>query len=180
MNIRIFHQTPKCPELADPTLWVAANRKLLDDFSSLFTSISRAVGLAANQCEEGGEVLLHRFFAMAAAGGWTLCLNPVIVEKQGYAQRLSERCLSWPTWELQAMRYPRVDVSYMDGSGSPVLKRLYGLEAQIFQHELDHLEGVTVDVVKEGTRSVVEIPGRNDPCPCGSGKKFKKCCMFRA
>jgi hypothetical protein len=20
------------------------------------------------------------------------------------------------------------------------------------------------------------IPGRNDPCPCGSGKKFKKCC----
>jgi hypothetical protein len=25
-------------------------------------------------------------------------------------------------------------------------------------------------VVKEKT------PGRNDPCPCGSGKKFKKCC----
>ena len=21
-----------------------------------------------------------------------------------------------------------------------------------------------------------EEPGRNDPCPCGSGKKFKKCC----
>jgi uncharacterized protein len=22
--------------------------------------------------------------------------------------------------------------------------------------------------------------GRNDPCPCGSGKKFKKCCMANA
>ena len=26
-----------------------------------------------------------------------------------------------------------------------------------------------------------EVPhkavGRNDPCPCGSGKKFKKCCL---
>jgi SEC-C motif-containing protein len=22
----------------------------------------------------------------------------------------------------------------------------------------------------------VEKVGRNDPCPCGSGKKFKKCC----
>lgn len=22
--------------------------------------------------------------------------------------------------------------------------------------------------------------GRNDPCPCGSGKKFKKCCLFKA
>lgn len=21
--------------------------------------------------------------------------------------------------------------------------------------------------------------GRNDPCPCGSGKKFKKCCVTR-
>ena len=25
-------------------------------------------------------------------------------------------------------------------------------------------------VVKE------QLPGRNDPCPCGSGKKYKKCC----
>ena len=26
--------------------------------------------------------------------------------------------------------------------------------------------------------SAVKI-GRNDPCPCGSGKKYKKCCMPR-
>lgn len=24
---------------------------------------------------------------------------------------------------------------------------------------------------------MVEKTGRNDPCPCGSGKKYKKCCM---
>jgi uncharacterized protein len=24
-----------------------------------------------------------------------------------------------------------------------------------------------------------ERPGRNDPCPCGSGKKYKKCCLGR-
>jgi len=28
--------------------------------------------------------------------------------------------------------------------------------------------------IKSGKR--VKI-GRNDPCPCGSGKKYKKCCM---
>lgn len=22
--------------------------------------------------------------------------------------------------------------------------------------------------------------GRNDPCPCGSGKKFKKCCLGKS
>ena len=28
------------------------------------------------------------------------------------------------------------------------------------------------------SRTVVKekLPGRNDPCPCGSGKKYKKCC----
>ncbi len=31
----------------------------------------------------------------------------------------------------------------------------------------------------EKPRPVVKPPtcGRNDPCPCGSGKKFKKCCL---
>ena len=28
-------------------------------------------------------------------------------------------------------------------------------------------------VIDSGTRTKV---GRNDPCPCGSGKKYKKCC----
>ena len=28
---------------------------------------------------------------------------------------------------------------------------------------------------KPPQRRVGELPGRNDPCPCGSGKKFKKC-----
>ncbi len=30
----------------------------------------------------------------------------------------------------------------------------------------------------KGSRTVVKAPkiGRNDPCPCGSGKKYKKCC----
>lgn len=29
---------------------------------------------------------------------------------------------------------------------------------------------------------VVSLPkvGRNDPCPCGSGRKFKKCCVWQA
>jgi tetratricopeptide (TPR) repeat protein len=31
---------------------------------------------------------------------------------------------------------------------------------------------------KEPVRAEVKI-GRNDPCPCGSGKKYKKCCLNR-
>jgi uncharacterized protein len=29
---------------------------------------------------------------------------------------------------------------------------------------------------KPPTRRVAPAPGRNDPCPCGSGRKYKKCC----
>lgn len=37
-----------------------------------------------------------------------------------------------------------------------------------------------VSIVKDYKRSKIvhkeKEPGRNDPCPCGSGKKYKKCC----
>ena len=38
--------------------------------------------------------------------------------------------------------------------------------------EASHGEG------EKGSKTVVKAPkvGRNDPCPCGSGKKYKKCC----
>ena len=29
----------------------------------------------------------------------------------------------------------------------------------------------------EPVRNLAKKVGRNDPCPCGSGKKFKACCM---
>jgi hypothetical protein len=34
------------------------------------------------------------------------------------------------------------------------------------------------DIAKAATRSPGRVKvGRNDPCPCGSGKKYKKCCI---
>ena len=31
-------------------------------------------------------------------------------------------------------------------------------------------------MLKDLQRVEQKKPGRNDPCPCGSGKKFKRCC----
>lgn len=35
---------------------------------------------------------------------------------------------------------------------------------------------------EKSSKTIVKAPkvGRNDPCPCGSGKKFKKCCGANA
>lgn len=35
---------------------------------------------------------------------------------------------------------------------------------------------LTLEQKKSGTIIRAEKIGRNDPCPCGSGKKYKKCC----
>ena len=32
-------------------------------------------------------------------------------------------------------------------------------------------------VKKAPVRTAAKKVGPNDPCPCGSGKKYKKCCM---
>ena len=32
-------------------------------------------------------------------------------------------------------------------------------------------------VKKQPVRTAAKKVGPNDPCPCGSGKKYKKCCM---
>lgn len=39
-------------------------------------------------------------------------------------------------------------------------------------HDHEHSHGPRPEPVRRAAPKV----GRNDPCPCGSGKKFKKCC----
>ncbi|KZE38714.1 hypothetical protein AV656_07370 [Bhargavaea cecembensis] len=42
--------------------------------------------------------------------------------------------------------------------------------------ELKVLSGGASGTAGAGQQAVTEKAGRNDPCPCGSGKKYKKCC----
>ena len=34
-----------------------------------------------------------------------------------------------------------------------------------------------LEVTPQTIRKDGPAPGRNDPCPCGSGQKYKKCCF---
>jgi uncharacterized protein YecA (UPF0149 family) len=53
-------------------------------------------------------------------------------------------------------------------------KRLPAPPAPYFATAPNPADDVTATVERHGPRT-----GRNDPCPCGSGKKFKKCCGAR-
>jgi SEC-C motif-containing protein len=49
-------------------------------------------------------------------------------------------------------------------------------EKSLFEREDGQWRFVTGDELKNPTvRYDTPRPGRNDPCPCGSGKKYKKC-----
>ena len=45
-----------------------------------------------------------------------------------------------------------------------------GFEAMDIPHDLKQ------SLISETDKAKQPKPGRNDPCPCGSGKKYKKCC----
>ena len=50
-------------------------------------------------------------------------------------------------------------------------------EKSVFERENGQWRFVTGDELKNPTvRYETPKPGRNEPCPCGSGKKYKKCC----
>jgi hypothetical protein len=51
--------------------------------------------------------------------------------------------------------------------------RVLGAFAQALTSSyLEAVSGKAKPIVRPGSKL-----GRNDPCPCGSGKKYKKCCM---
>ena len=60
-----------------------------------------------------------------------------------------------------------------------VTRRLADLLATVAGHESDAAEAAAIAeraLAAERGQRVVAKTGRNDPCPCGSSRKFKKCC----
>jgi peptide deformylase len=61
-----------------------------------------------------------------------------------------EGCLSFPGETCIIKRPDTIDVCYYDVAGIEVVEQLSGLASRCFQHELDHLNGITMyDRLKE-------------------------------
>lgn len=62
---------------------------------------------------------------------------------------VEEGCLSFPGIWVDVKRFDSVDVQYQDVDERWVEKTLKGFDAQVFQHETDHLNGVLfIDFLK--------------------------------
>ncbi len=89
------------------------------------------------------------------------------------------------------LQYQKEAVTYfdhlLDSINGDMTRALFLTEVVARQEEMDHsawTEGTGEDMAVLDDRPRVKQhkadkkPRRNDPCPCGSGKKYKYCCMF--
>ncbi len=69
-------------------------------------------------------------------------LNPEITRASRRKKEMSEGCLSVRGQYGTVPRHEKVTLKALDEHGKPVLVHASGLLAHIFQHEVDHLEGI--------------------------------------
>ena len=180
-------QTPAVPDM--DTSWVLDknNTKILYRFIHFMTTMPTAVGMAANQIAVVGKldqerIMLPFFLTKARTGNWEVVCNPKITKHHGESHEEVEICLTWADRKVLAQRYKSIDAEWYTLTYEGVERKtgtLTGFEAQVFQHEYDHLMGIPEIIVPWDYMTVKNDGpkvGNNDPCTCGSGKKFKRCC----
>lgn len=111
-------------------------KDILDQMYILMKA-SDGVGLAANQVG-----LAMQLIVIEAGGEIYKLINPKITKREG-SITLQEGCLSFPGIELEVKRSDKVFIEALDPKGQPVSLKPEGVLAVIFQHEIDHINGVT-------------------------------------
>ncbi|MGF1760761.1 peptide deformylase [Photobacterium sagamiensis] len=86
----------------------------------------------------------------------TVMLNPELLWQSDEMEKDWEGCLSIPGIRAKVNRHKRIQVRYQTESGRVIETEFDGFIARIFQHELDHLNGIVfldkaekLDVVTE-------------------------------
>lgn len=93
------------------------------------------VGMAANMIGEQKAII-----AIVEGNRLTAMLNPEVVKKSPKTYKTVEGCLSIPG-EREVERHDWIEVKYRDMDWHKEKWKFTGFEAEIIQHELDHLEG---------------------------------------
>jgi peptide deformylase len=123
----------RAQEVGEPT---DEHRKLISD---MFDTMRDApgVGLAAPQVGVG-----LRIFVWEVEEDHGALVDPVLVERSDVMVDGEEGCLSIPGLLYEVPRSDRVVVEAKDENGRPLRIAASDFLARVFQHEVDHLDGV--------------------------------------
>jgi len=97
------------------------------------------LGISANQIGHN-----YRVFAMRGdtKKDSIVCFNPEIKDFSPEMNTMEEGCLSLPDVFARVVRPAHVAISYLDQDGKQEGQLASGMTARVFQHELDHLDGI--------------------------------------
>ncbi len=100
---------------------------------------ANGIGLAAAQVGA-----LKRIIIIKLNGESFVMINPSITSKKRKKDILEEGCLSIPGRYLDIKRWSEIGVKATDIEGRELKMDFKDLPARIFQHELDHLNGILI------------------------------------
>ena len=101
---------------------------------------NEGIGLAANQVG-----ILKRIVVILIDDHPVVMINPEILEFSDQICEMGEGCLSIPGEYLQIIRPETIKVKYRNTKGMPCINTYSGLTSRVIQHEVDHLDGITMN-----------------------------------
>ncbi len=128
-------------------------KTLLDDMLETMR-VAPGVGLAGPQVGVSKRIIVVEY-----EDDVYQLINPEIVKSEGWVQG-PEGCLSIPGFVGDVYRYEKVRVVALDRNGAKVWIDAEGWLARIFQHEIDHLDGIMYTDKASHLREVK--PGEED------------------
>ncbi len=139
--------------------------ELIDDLKdTLIAQVEpEGVGLAAPQIGKN-----FRIFVMKPDKDFMVVINPEILYKSKSTspatkaeakkhKKIMEGCLSLPNYYTPLERSFEIKIKYMNEKGDTKEESFVGIDAQIVQHEIDHLDGILfIDRMFEQKRRLYE------------------------
>lgn len=113
--------------------------KTLADMVKLTKTFKNPEGVGLASTQVGLE---ESFFVAKNIKKFMMVFNPKILSSSKKTKSYFEGCLSIPTIWGEVNRHTSIKVSYLDEKGQTVTRALSGVLAWIFQHEIDHLNGI--------------------------------------
>ncbi|MGC8867717.1 MAG: peptide deformylase [Elusimicrobiales bacterium] len=116
---------------------------ILKDLYDTLSAVN-GIGLSANQIGFDMQLAIINYYDKDKKRNYNfVIINPQIVWQQGEVIE-DEGCLSFPGLFLKIKRSEKVHVEALNEKGLPVVIKADGLLARALQHEIDHLNGITI------------------------------------
>jgi len=117
------------------------------------------VALAAIQVDRPLRVVVVRNdFDNKKDRTFSVFINPVVTKYEGEMTEDYEGCLSVPDVYGKVPRYSKVRIKAQDETGREVRLTADGFLARIFQHEIDHTNGIVfIDHIKENPEAFYKL-----------------------